>query len=107
MFPNEIWIKIFSNLHWKEIILLTRVCKFFELLIKSYSWPHEIDLPHIELISSFVPKYQFENYNIRDRKITDFHLSYLSQVHTLNIRWCKKITDAGLKFLTGVSKLIR
>ena len=105
MLPNEILIRILNYLNWQEVILFSRVCRQFEQLIKTHHWLHRVTIKNINMIQLITKKYQFDNYKIKDQKITDTDLSYLSSAHTVDLSDCLNITNAGLSYLLNVQIL--
>ena len=104
MLPNEILVKIFNSLDWRELIKLTKVCLQFEQLIKFYPWHHQIELTDIDVIGSFIETYHFDNYKIR-RIATDDLLEQLDHVRILDISWSYHITHTGLAHLSKLHTL--
>ena len=124
MLSRYIWIPVFNFLHWKELVRLTQVCRFFERLIKSYPWDHLIRLFWVQPIL-FVSTYHFQQYSIRGdisidflkqlhgvrylnlmiNNITDDHLVYLNKIPHLKLDNDSYFTDNGLVHLANIQIL--
>ncbi|HMP30087.1 MAG TPA: F-box protein, partial [Saprospiraceae bacterium] len=78
--PTDIISIIFGYLKTKDLILSSCTCWKFRNTFRKY-----------------IGKYKL---NLKGKKITDDGLKYLGSsgtVHTINLKYCKKITDEGLK----------
>src|SRR5580692_10927860 len=100
--PSDIFVIIISYLENREICKLLFICKDFH--VKFLNSNFNISFKYLPIHNNLL--FYFNNCNSIDLsfcyKITDEGLKYLKGVHTINLSYCNKITDKGLKYLKGV-----
>ena len=103
MFSNVVWVNILIYLPWKKVIQLSRISKSFNRLIKLYHWPHLIRFRNIKSskrLKLVTQTYHFTRISLRSGYLTDDQLELLRYCHSVNLFFCTKITDDGIKHLS-------
>lgn len=85
---------------------MTNLNKYLLNLVKTTQWNHVIvKLQKLENIKHIAANYKFQKYDFCSSNIEDKYVKMLESVHTLNLRYCYKITDQSVKILFSVHTL--
>lgn len=100
--PTEIIIHIFEYLALRDLIMMGKTNKRFNIIVKTTSWINVIvNFKKCEDIQHVVNNYCFRNfdlYSIRN-KIYDRHVKLLTHSYHLNLRGCIHITNRSVRML--------
>lgn len=109
--PKEIYIIIFNNLSFQEVLPLRSVNKEFENIfqlyvecneVKFYEWINDKVLENLSFSVNCI------NINLSGcSDITDNGLRYLANCTTIDLSACKRITDSGLRYLVNCTINLR
>ena len=104
MTPNEVIYEIFELCDFNTLLKSSLICDNFNIISReTINIYYIVRVYNIDLLKSYIPNKL--NLRMLQNKITDHDLSYLSEVHTIDLNWCKNITNEGLQYLSGVNNL--
>ena len=105
--PKVLKIEILKYLPLSQLINVCLVNKYLAALIRGHKWDHLIvRLRDTYKIKSVVKNFNFLKYDFSFSNITDDIVKKLSGCHTLNLRYCRQITDESVLTTFGIKSCV-
>lgn len=101
---DDIFFAICQYLNLKQIVKLEQLSKRHQHLIRNYPWMHiTANLNNNTLF--VLERYHFKKWNLSETNVDDDMIKKLKDSYFLNLSYCKKITDDGVKELKNCHTL--